>query len=160
MRHSEKTESHVHKINSTLQSEYLLNEQQTLAFIDEIREACLLVEMDRLVGVVKDYGLDQYDGVGNYMMTVNLIEKQLQTSDHTIFIKNVEPFNSRCNFCEVGRQVQAYRVTYAKPLSGIDGPCVIYQCEFAYRIETKDNRLIHFGFCNAFEKVSHPPFFS
>ena len=64
-----------------------------------------------------------------------------------IKVITITSHQTKCVACTFGRTVKGYQIQYEKLENGLT---LIMSFTFAINLDIKENRLIDFGFCNAF----------
>lgn len=116
-------------------------------FLDEIHFACLSLDFNSLKKIIIKYNLNNLKETKEFIIQAEKVCNLFQSNqNHTKLIK-IEPFDTKCIFCNYTKMVKGYEVEYSKKEDNIN---IIYKGAFAINFEINNGNLMDFSWCNAF----------
>ncbi len=124
--------------------------EMTKAFLKDLKMACKTMELDLFTKLFTKYDLSF---VEDYEAVLEMIKNSMASWNRphigTELLK-VTPFDSKCLFCEFGKNVKVYKWTYQHKQAPIPMNGVVYAKQIAFIFDFEDNQLIEFGVCNGY----------
>lgn len=136
------------KTTLTLNREYFTAEI-TEAFLEDFEKACLTMELEDFTNLFVNYDLEfieDYKGV--FDLIAEIMTRWKNPGEETKLLE-VTKRDSKCIFCNIGKNVKVYSWTYVHTASA-DTLKFIYRNEVGFYFEYLDKQLIEFGVCNGY----------
>ncbi|MBW4359380.1 hypothetical protein [Flavobacterium taihuense] len=93
--------------------------------------------------------IDDFDNMSKQILAI--LENWHNPIEGTEIIE-MEQFDSKCHFCEYGKNVKVFKWTYQHKKAPIPINLVVYQKYIAFFLDIKNEQLVDFGLCNGYLK--------
>ena len=124
----------------------LLDENQTIHFINEFEIALNAANFLRIYCLIGEMGLEAYSKETRFHNLNENFYNFFWNNGYVKKILKIEPFETKCFSCDFGKKSYAIRISY------LNDENVINTSEIAIKLDVKENKLMCFKYCKRFLK--------
>lgn len=137
------------KTTLTLNNEYFTSEI-TESFLLDFENACQTMELLNFTNLFVKYDLEFIKDYREVFDLIADIMTRWKNSGEESTLLEVVKSDSKCIFCNIGKNVKVYSWTYKHNKAESPMNRIIYKSQVGFYFEYSQNQLIEFGVCNAF----------
>ena len=127
-----------------------LTVETTKAFLNDLEIACKTMELDLFMNLFDTYDLCFVEDLEEVLESIYSIVGSWDISEHGTQLLEVVQFNSKCLFCEFGKNVKVYNWKYQYKTDKTLMNSKIHESQIAFTFKIKKNQLFDFGVCNGY----------